>query len=100
MVVSIAAMAVVTGALFGPKGTDRLVHNQRALYLKRLLIFEPRVILASVLFQLTKAAQAGIVSTILPNCSAASMRSCAARASASGKVESTTGFARPLLTSS
>jgi hypothetical protein len=38
--------------------------------------------------------------TILPNCSPASRRSCAARASLSGRTESTTGFARPLLTSS
>jgi hypothetical protein len=35
------------------RGTDRLLHNQRALYLKRLLLFEPRVILTSVPFQLT-----------------------------------------------
>jgi hypothetical protein len=34
------------------RGTDRLLHNQRALYLKRLLLFEPRVILTSVPFQL------------------------------------------------
>ncbi len=34
------------------RGTDRLLHNQRALYLKRLLLFEPRVILTSVPYQL------------------------------------------------
>jgi hypothetical protein len=34
------------------RGVDRLLHNQRALYLKRLLLFEPRVILASVPYQL------------------------------------------------
>jgi hypothetical protein len=28
--------------------TQRLLHNQRALYIKRLLLFEPRVILTSV----------------------------------------------------
>jgi hypothetical protein len=33
-------------------GPDRLLHNHRALYLKRLLLFEPRVILASVPYQL------------------------------------------------
>jgi hypothetical protein len=33
-------------------GTDRLLHNHRALYLKRLLLFEPRVILTSVPYQL------------------------------------------------
>ncbi|MGZ4317082.1 MAG: hypothetical protein ACXVRK_13200 [Gaiellaceae bacterium] len=34
----------------GPKG---LLHIQRALRIKRLLIFEPRVILASVPYRLT-----------------------------------------------
>jgi len=29
-------------------GPQRLLHNQRALYIKRLLLFEPRVILTSV----------------------------------------------------
>jgi amino acid transporter len=33
-------------------GPARLLHNQRALYLKRLLLFEPRVILASVPYRL------------------------------------------------
>jgi len=33
-------------------GTDRLLHNHRALYLKRLLLFEPRVILTSVPYHL------------------------------------------------
>jgi len=34
------------------RGTDRLLHNQRALYLKRLLLFEPHVILTSVPYQM------------------------------------------------
>ena len=34
------------------RGTDRLLHNQRALYLKRLLLFEPRVVLTSVPYQM------------------------------------------------
>jgi hypothetical protein len=34
------------------RGPGRLLHNQRALYLKRLLLFEPRVILAAVPFEL------------------------------------------------
>jgi hypothetical protein len=42
----------------------------------------------------------GIPSTILPSCSPRSRRSCAARASASGKTVSTIGRARPLRTSS
>ena len=33
-------------------GWARLLHNQRALYVKRLLLFEPRVILSSVPYQL------------------------------------------------
>ena len=31
-----------------------LLHNQRALYVKRLLLFEPHVILASVPYQLVR----------------------------------------------
>ena len=34
------------------RGWRRLLHNQRALYIKRLLLFEPRVILTSVPYQL------------------------------------------------
>ena len=34
------------------RGWSRLLHNQRALYVKRLLLFEPRVILSSVPYQL------------------------------------------------
>jgi len=34
-------------------GLQRLLHNQRALYIKRLLLFEPRVILASVPYRLS-----------------------------------------------
>ena len=33
-------------------GMSRALHNQRALYLKRLLLFEPGVILASVPYRL------------------------------------------------
>jgi amino acid transporter len=33
-------------------GPQRLLHNQRALYIKRLLLFEPRVILTSVPYSL------------------------------------------------
>ncbi len=34
------------------RGWARALHNQRALYIKRLLLFEPRVILSSVPYQL------------------------------------------------
>jgi len=46
------SVAVVVMPELVVHGTDRLLHNQRALYLKRLLLFEPRVILASVPYQL------------------------------------------------
>jgi amino acid transporter len=46
------AVAVVVMPELVVRGTYRLLHNQRALYLKRLLLFEPRVILTSVPFQL------------------------------------------------
>jgi amino acid transporter len=36
------------------RGPSRALHNQRALYLKRLLLFEPHVILASVPYQLMR----------------------------------------------
>ncbi len=36
------------------RGVRRLLHNQRSLYLKRLLLFEPHVILASVPYQLLR----------------------------------------------
>jgi hypothetical protein len=34
-------------------GMRQLLHNQRALYIKRLLLFEPRVILSSVPYHLS-----------------------------------------------
>jgi hypothetical protein len=36
------------------RGWRRLLHNQRALYVKRLLLFEPRIVLASVPYQLLR----------------------------------------------
>lgn len=36
------------------RGWARLLHNQRALYVKRLLLFEPHVLLASVPYQLLR----------------------------------------------
>ena len=46
------AVAVVVMPELVVRGVDRLLHNQRTLYLKRLLLFEPQVILASVPYQL------------------------------------------------
>ena len=34
------------------RGVDRLLHDQRALYLQPLLLFEPHVILANAPYQL------------------------------------------------
>jgi amino acid transporter len=45
------AVAVVVMPELVVRGIDRMLHNQRALYLKRLLLFEPNVILASVPYQ-------------------------------------------------
>ena len=44
------ALVVMPELVFG--GWERLLHNQRALYIKRLLLFEPRVILTSVPYRL------------------------------------------------
>jgi hypothetical protein len=46
------AVAVVIMPELIFSGSQRLLHNQRALYIKRLLLFEPRVILASVPYRL------------------------------------------------
>ncbi len=44
------AVVIIPELIFA--GPGRLLHNQRALYIKRLLLFEPRVILASVPYRL------------------------------------------------
>ena len=46
------AVAVVVMPELVVHGWKRLLHNQRALYVKRLLLFEPRTILSSVPYQL------------------------------------------------
>jgi amino acid transporter len=46
------AVAVVIMPELIFRGWRRLLHNQRALYIKRLLLFEPRVILATVPYRL------------------------------------------------
>jgi amino acid transporter len=46
------AVAVVIMPELIFRGWRRLLHNQRAVYIKRLLLFEPRVILASVPYRL------------------------------------------------
>lgn len=44
------AVVVMPELIFS--GPQRLLHNQRALYIKRLLLFEPRVVLTSVPYRL------------------------------------------------
>ena len=46
------AVAIVVMPELVVHGWARLLHNQRALYMKRLLLFEPRTILTSVPYQL------------------------------------------------
>jgi hypothetical protein len=46
------AVAIVIMPELVVHGWKRLLHNQRALYVKRLLLFEPRTILASVPYHL------------------------------------------------
>jgi amino acid transporter len=46
------AVAVVIMPELIFSGPERLLHNQRALYIKRLLLFEPRVVLTSVPYRL------------------------------------------------
>jgi amino acid transporter len=46
------AVAVVVMPELIFSGLSRTLHNQRALYIKRLLLFEPRVILASVPYRM------------------------------------------------
>jgi hypothetical protein len=46
------AVAIVVMPELVVHGWERLLHNQRALYVKRLLLFEPRTILSSVPYHL------------------------------------------------
>ena len=48
------AEAIVVMPELVVRGARRLLHNQRALYIKRLLLFEERVILTSVPYQLMR----------------------------------------------
>lgn len=47
-----AVAAVVVPELVVPRWWQNLLHNQRALFIKRLLLFEPRVVLSSVPYRL------------------------------------------------
>jgi hypothetical protein len=48
------AEAIVVMPELVVRGARRLLHNKRALYIKRLLLFEDRVILTSVPYQLLR----------------------------------------------
>ena len=50
-----AVCAVVLPEIISPHRWQRLLHNQRALFVKRLLLFEDRAILTSVPFHLEEA---------------------------------------------
>jgi amino acid transporter len=49
-------VSVVMPELLVPRRHHNLLHNQRALFIKRLLLFEPRVVLTSVPYQLEERA--------------------------------------------
>ncbi|HEX2183924.1 MAG TPA: hypothetical protein VHN78_00280, partial [Chloroflexota bacterium] len=44
--------AVILPEFLVSRSWHRLLHNNRALFIKRLLLFEPRVVLSSVPYQL------------------------------------------------
>jgi amino acid transporter len=50
-----AVAAVVMPEYVVPRWWQRALHNNRALFIKRLLLFEPRVVLSSVPFSLERA---------------------------------------------
>lgn len=52
-----AVASVVMPELVPTRWWHRLLHNQRALFVKRLLLFEPRVVLTSVPYQVGAAAR-------------------------------------------
>src|SRR4029077_14188160 len=47
-----AVCVVVMPEIISPHGWQRILHNQRALFIKRLLLFEERVVLTSVPYRL------------------------------------------------
>jgi hypothetical protein len=53
-----AVAAVVMPEYVVPRWWQRALHNNRALFIKRLLLFEPRVVLSSVPFSLDRSPSA------------------------------------------
>jgi amino acid transporter len=54
-----AVATVIMSELLPTRWWHRLLHNQRALFIKRLLLFEPRVVLSSVPYRLREPAGTG-----------------------------------------
>jgi hypothetical protein len=52
-----AVCVVVMPEIISPHRWQRILHNQRALFIKRLLLFEQRVVLTSVPFRLPEAGE-------------------------------------------
>jgi amino acid transporter len=52
-----AVATVIMPELLPTRWWHRLLHNQRALFIKRLLLFEPRVVLSSVPYRLSEPAK-------------------------------------------
>jgi amino acid transporter len=54
-----AVAAVIVPEVVVPRWHNNLLHGQRALFIKRLLLFEPRVVLTSVPYQLEPGGRGG-----------------------------------------
>lgn len=52
---------VIMPELLPTRWWHRLLHNQRALFIKRLLLFEPRVVLSSVPYRLSEPTKASVL---------------------------------------
>jgi hypothetical protein len=56
-------VSVVMPELLVPRRHYNLLHNQRALFIKRLLLFESRVVLTSVPYQLRERSDTEVVAS-------------------------------------
>ena len=52
-----AVCVVVMPEIISPHRWQRILHNQRALFIKRLLLYEERVVLTSVPYRLPEAGE-------------------------------------------
>lgn len=60
-----AVVNVVLPEFLVTRWWHRLLHNNRALFIKRVLLFEPRVILSSVPYQLERVARSSVAAALL-----------------------------------